>query len=122
MTLYRRIKNLRLLASAPIVVVLVFLLVSTDPFEAGPTTVLVFLSLVFILTFNIVYPMLGWARLAEGFNFAPSKTAAYYSGIIDSAGVIFLVGLKTLAQLQLADVLLVACFEILANFYVLRRL
>jgi uncharacterized membrane protein len=44
-----------------------------------------------------------------------------YTGVALAAGIVFLIGLKTLRQLQAIDVALVLVFEFLLNFYLLRR-
>ncbi len=114
--------NPQIVMSATTTVALIFILMARDPFASGPTVVLIFLCLVFIAVFNLTYYLNTRIKLSERFKFTPSKVASYYSSILVATGAIFLIGSQTIGQLQLADVLLVACFEILANFYVLRRL
>ena len=114
--------NTQTIISVAISAALIFLLVSRDPFESGPTIVLVFLCLLFVLIFNLTYRLNKCVRTSERFKISPSRVASYYSSILVATGVIFLVGLQTIGQLQVTDILLVVCFETLANFYILRRL
>ncbi len=114
--------NKHTIISAVISAALIILVVSKDPFESGPTIVLAFLCLLFILIFNLIYSLNRRARTSERFKLSPSRIASYYSSILVATGAIFLVGLQTIGQLQVTDMILVVCFEVLANFYVLRRL
>lgn len=97
------------------------LLVTSDPGEGGPRLVLAFLTVVFGLLlscFSLLIQMVGYL-LRSG-----SQRSWYrilYSATVLSFGVVFLLGLQTLGQLRLIDVVLVALFEVVLNFYILRR-
>ncbi len=100
---------------------LLWLLVTTDPGEGGPRLVLLFLAAVFVLLlscFSLLIQIVG--HLVR----SGTKQSWYrilYSATVLSFGVVFLLGLQTLGQLRLIDVILVALFEVVLNFYILRR-
>lgn len=122
MTFFKKHLNHHLLFIIVGIVALLLLSVSTNPFEAGPIIVLAFLSLVFLVVFSLTRYSVGALSNSEKLGLQFSSPAIYYSSILISTGAVFLIGTKTIGQLQLVDLLLVACFELLANFYVLRRL
>jgi len=102
-------------------VALLWLLATTDPGEGGPQLVLVFLTAVFVLLlscFSLLIQILGRIFRSEGKR---SWYRILYSATVLSFGVVFLLGLQTLNQLRLIDVVLVALFEAVLNFYILRR-
>lgn len=101
--------------------VLLWLLVASDPGEGGPRLVLVFLTAVFVLLlscFSLLIQTLG-QLLKPGSQRSWYRTL--YSATVLSFGAVFLIGLQTLGQLRLIDVVLVILFEIVLNFYILRR-
>lgn len=91
----------------------------TNPTTGGPFILIAFLILVFLTSFSIFYTTLGYAKKRA--LFTSSRTAIYYTSIIVASGVVFLVGLQSLRQLQYVDLILVSCFQVLTLFYVHRR-
>ncbi len=90
-----------------------------DPGQGGPLVVLSFLLLVFLLVLLLSITML--RLLEKNLSKKFSWLRVLYTGVAIAAGVVFLIGLKTLRQLQAIDVALVVVFEFLLNFYLLRR-
>ena len=110
--------HLLLLASSTLG--LLYLLLSHNAASGGPVLILVFLFFLFVFVFslaniasNLVVKLVGLKK--------PSVLRELYTGVSIAAGFVFLVGLMTLNQLQLADVVLVIAFELLLNFYLFRR-
>lgn len=99
---------------------LLFILTTRDPGSGGPVLIILFLLLLFIalcsgtiLFIEYILKFLGaksfsWVRLL-------------YTSVALVSGLVFLVGLQTLRQLQLVDIILVLVFELVLNFYLLRR-
>lgn len=101
-------------------IVLVLFVTQTSPGGGGPITILFFLTAIFILSFS------GAALLITEVSIRLLKKEhqsihLFYSSILIATGIVFLVGLQTLGQLQPVDVILVVIFEVLLNFYILRR-
>lgn len=92
---------------------------SQHPGRGGPVVILGFLLLVFVAFTSL--SALGLQLIARIFKikFTPIRLA--YTAILLGLGIVFLVGLQTLHQLQVIDVILLVLFEVLLNFYVLRR-
>lgn len=91
-----------------------------NPGTGGPVVVLFFLASVFIFSLS------GASLVIQEVSFRIFKKKHYhihlfYFSILVATGVVFLVGLQTLGQLELIDVVLVVVFEVLVNFYILRR-
>ncbi len=99
---------------------LIILVVSQDPGQGGPVVIMPFLALLFVAYFCSVSLVLQFiSSLVSSFNF--SWVRLLYTSVAIAGGMIFLTGLQTLRQLQLVDVILVILFELMLNFYILRR-
>jgi len=90
-----------------------------DPGEGGPLVVLLFLLLLFLLA--LLTSVLILRVVERKFSKRFSRIRVLYTGVALAAGVVFLIGLKTLGQLQAIDIALVFVFEFLLNFYLIRR-
>jgi hypothetical protein len=96
------------------------IILSKNPGEGGPVLILAFLLVLFIWLFSLISVVYRLVIRILSLK-KPSAVRELYTGVSLSAGLVFLVGLQTLSQLQLADVVLVGVFELLLNFYLLRR-
>lgn len=93
---------------------------SSQPGAGGPIIILVFLVLLFIILLSLAnFVVQVMLKILKRKNFTPLRL--FYTSVILALGGIFLVGLQTLQQLQAVDIVLVIAFEILLNFYLLRR-
>jgi hypothetical protein len=100
---------------------LIWLLLTSDPGVGGPRLVLVFLATVFILLLSCFSILI---QIVSHLIISGSRQSWYrilYSATVLSFGVVFLLGLQTLGQLRIIDVILVTLFELVLNFYILRR-
>lgn len=94
----------------------------TNPFSGGPMVVVFFLCSLFILVFTGTLKTLDHILTFKKVRYTLSSAGRYYSALVIAIGVVFLIGLSTIGQLQPTDALLVIVFEVLANFYIFRRL
>lgn len=86
----------------------------------GPFIILIFLAFLFVFFVSLTYILLqNTTRLLKRTNF--STIRILYTSVVIATGGVFLVGLQTLRQLQPVDVILTVLFEIVLNFYLLRR-
>jgi len=104
-------------ALAALMIVLFF-----NPYSGGPVVVVTFLAAIFALLFSATAKGIRKILSIERIHYTLSTAGLYYASLVVAIGSIFLLGLSTIGQLQMTDVLLVLVFEILANFYILRRL
>ena len=96
------------------------LLITNNPGSGGPMVILFFLALLFIFFVSFAGILIQFvARIFKLADFSTSRLL--YTSVIIAAGCIFLVGLQTLRQLQSIDVILTLLFEVVLNFYLLRR-
>lgn len=95
------------------------LFIFTNPNEGGPVLVVIFLALLFILLFLITFTALAMPTFSKA---ALSRPARYYSSIVAASGISFLVGLQTIRQLQILDIVLTMVFIGGSLFYIYRRL
>lgn len=101
-------------------VLLLLVVMTQNPGSGGPLVILLFLSLVFLLLFLMVTLLIRLLnRLVSGTAFSPTRTL--YTSIAVATGLVYMIGLRTLGQLQVIDVVLVVVFELVLNFYLLRR-
>ena len=114
-----RVILLKLLPVLFTVVALAVILVTSRPTEGGPIIVLSMLALLFLLFVQVISLGLGVVTSVFGVSLSPSRI--FLLSIVISVGGIFLVGLQTLNQLSLTDVILVILLEVVANFYIARR-
>ena len=111
----------------PAVFVVLFLsllitVILTNPYNAGPALVLFFLILVFTFSFVLTLILQNFAVNFKVLSISDSSVARYYSGLVVATGVTYLVAIQTVGQLQSVDLVLVIIFELMANFYIHRRL
>ncbi len=110
---------LRLMPLLLTVVAIATLLVTSRPTNGGPVVVLSMLSLVFLLFVQVL--SLGLGVVAPVFGVLLSSSRVFLLSVLLSVGGVFLVGLQTLNQLSVTDVILVVFLEVIANFYIARR-
>lgn len=106
--------------TAPAAFLVAVITVAANPNEGGPIVVLLFLLAIFLFLFSFLFTA---ARLIVQI-FSISKFSLYkliYVALSLAIGTVFLIGLQTLQQLRLIDVVLVGVFELLLNFYIVRR-
>ncbi len=104
------------------VVVLIFFLFSTSPVEGGPFVIIIFLSLVFFVIYSLILLCLNVLPEVQRQGIVITKQAKRYAGLAIASGVVYLLGLATVGQLQVVDAILVFLFELMIVFYILRRL
>ena len=97
------------------------MLTSTNPVIGGPKVILVFLSIVFIFLFCLYCLLIQIIIRIAGYGTRALDTRLIYCSIILAIGSIFLIGLQTLGQLGLADIVLVSTFVAILMFYIIRR-
>jgi hypothetical protein len=104
---------------AVIIASTMFIVLTKDPGSGGPLIILSFLLLIFLalLTSTVIAIRIIERKSAQKFSWL----RILYTGVAIAAGGVFLIGLKTLRQLQAIDIALVVVFELLLNFYLLRR-
>lgn len=102
-------------------VFLIWLIVTTNPGAGGPKIVIFFLSIFFLFTLCLVSILLQLIWSFIGIKSDYSWYRLLYSSTLFAFGMVFLLGLQTLSQLRLIDVILVLMFEAVVNFYILRR-
>lgn len=90
-----------------------------QPGKGGPVIILGFLALMFLLF--IAMAALFLSVISTVFKLHFSSLRVFYTAVIAAVGGIFLIGLQTLRQLQIVDIVLVVLFELILNFYLLRR-
>ena len=96
------------------------LVVLASPVSGGPVTIFLFLLLLLLFVFSLVLLVFKFL-LHSASNVRISTSSYYYIAFSVALGAIFLVGLQTLQQLRLIDIILVLIFEVLINFYLPRR-
>ncbi len=98
---------------------LLFITLTKSP-NGGPVTILSFLLLAFVFSMSLATLVIQ-AASAVLFKRPVAVYKLLYSAFLIGLGIVFLTGLQTLRQLQPVDIILVLLFEILLNFYFLRR-
>ena len=109
--------HLLTLGVTPLLIMAVTL--TTRPSSGGPVVVLLLLALMFVLLLNITYLCIKFVGAAFRL-----KYTVYHSLLISVCvvvGLILMLGLQTLGQLDVVDVLLIVFLEILLLFYITRR-
>lgn len=100
--------------------VLTTILLFTSP-EDGPTTIVAALICLFVLSLSIINTaIIQFVRLVGRADL--KQVQSFYLSLLVSTGVVFIVGLQTLGQLEISDVILTAVFVLILGFYILRRL
>lgn len=99
---------------------MMYLLMTQNPGEGGPVVILSFLLLLFLGAFSVL--SIGVQVVARTLRITHfSWVRRLYTSISLAGGIVLLVGLQTLRQLQIADIVLITLFELTLNFYLLRR-
>ncbi len=96
---------------------LLIIITTKSPGQGGPIVVMLFLLFIFMCTLSFTVSMLRFI----GRKLGMSGVRILYTSVAIAAGAVFLVGLQTLRQLQVVDLVLILVFELLLNFYLLRR-
>lgn len=113
---YKKLPLVGLLIS---VIGISFVIIAQTP-ERGPVVVMIFLLLLFIGYMAMISLVIQVTRSIFAKK-SFSWTRLLYTSVALAGGAIFLTGLQTLRQLQSIDVILVLVFELVLNFYLLRR-
>jgi hypothetical protein len=97
-----------------------------NPNSIGPNGILIFFILFYFLCFVTTIMLLrlvvAVARLrTPGKRIIPRTRGFYFASIVALAPVM-LIALNTLGQLEFIDIVLVAIFELVALFYIQRRI
>lgn len=95
------------------------IILSTTSPNGGPVYILIFWLMLFLLLLSFVYATL--FIIKRSLYKKISTRSHLYLSINFSLGLIMVLGLKSLGQLDLIDLILVASFEFISNFYILRR-
>ena len=98
----------------------VFFLLANNPGEGGPTVVLIILGLQFLVIMLLSLTVLYIARTKFKLLMF-SRLRMLYTSVAIAVGIVYLIGLQTLGQASLIDIILVLTFEALLNFYLIRR-
>lgn len=117
---HARYTRLPLAVASVSIIGLISLVVSSDPGHGGPIVILFFLLLTFIACLSLVAVLIQLLVGLFGKKLF-SWVRILYTSVAISSGVLFLIGLQTLKQLQLVDIVLVVVFEVMLNFYLFRR-
>lgn len=113
------ISRLQLLSLVSTPLIIAAIILTTKPSSGGPVIVLLVLALLFVLLLNIAYHCIKFVGAAFRL-----KYTVYHSLLIAVCvvvGLILILGLQTLGQLGVVDVLLILFLEILLLFYITRR-
>lgn len=116
---HKKLLKLSTVSSVISLLGLVFVGLTKNP-NGGPITILSFLLLVFVFSVSVA------SLVIQAFSATIRKQPVrvyklFYSAFLVGLGIVFLTGLQTLRQLQPVDIILVLLFELLLNFYFLRR-
>lgn len=107
------------------------MLYMTSPRQAGPFGVLAFFILLYIVAAAISYLVLvtitklfatrgpagRWRLAAE----RVSRSKLYYYASVIGLGPVILLGMRTVGEIRLTDLLLLCLFQVLSCFYIHRR-
>lgn len=99
---------------------LAIIVATNNPAIGGPKVILLFLVVLFALLVNLFALLLQYLALIIKLN-DYSSTQLIYCSVTLAFGVVTLVGLQTLGQLRIVDVLLVGMFVTVLQFYIIRR-
>jgi hypothetical protein len=97
---------------------LVIIASSTSP-KGGPINILIFWLVIFLLLSSSIYGVLGLVKKAILKTL--SAKARMYISINFTLSIILILGLRSLGQLDFTDLILIISFELISNFYILRR-
>lgn len=100
---------------------LILLLNLFNPIQIGPNGILVFFILVYLLIFLVVLSILRIAQSVFKKRQQSTQKLVYLAAVVSFAPVM-LMALSSINQLQVLDVALVFVLEVLAIFYVSRRM
>jgi hypothetical protein len=100
---------------------LLFVLVNLfSPLQVGPNGILGFFFLLYLLCATLT--LMGFKAFRQLFKVRTSTIKLLYLSATISFAPVMLIALNTLNQLQLIDIVLVFIFELLALFYIFRRI
>lgn len=91
----------------------------TNPITGGPRVVVGALFLLFLLTYQAAALLV--SRMTHWFNLGMAPLKIRVFAVLLAVGSVVVVGLKSLDQLGIADLALVALTELVAGFYIARR-
>jgi hypothetical protein len=98
------------------------LMLTTDPSNGGPILIICFLAAFFVLAFMGLLLLGAYLNKRVNLPFKLNKSTRYYCAISLATGFVYLIGLQTVGQLQLLDVVLTMLLETIINFYIIRRI
>lgn len=118
----KRHKSQMVLACSMIGFLSIFVLIAsfTSPISGGPVVIFLCLLVLLLFIFSTIALILKNV-LRNVVKAKVSSSSVYYIAFSVALGAIFLIGLQTLQQLRLIDVILVLVLEVLINFYLTRR-
>jgi hypothetical protein len=101
--------------------ILAIMLLTKNPGTGGPQLIIAFLFMTFLLLTCVfsLFLQVVWSILKV--SNPHSWIRLLYSSVVLAFGSVFLIGLQTLGQLRIIDVILVVLFELVLIFYTLRR-
>lgn len=112
--------------AAPIVLAFLIIIVftTTNPKDSGVAGIFGVFVLVYLfflsLFFSLIHAFFLIARRV-GLRLGASRQRVYYIASVVALLPVFLLGLRSLGQLRVSDVLLIVSFCAIACFYVIRR-
>lgn len=115
----KKFLKLSAVASTVSLIILICFSTLTNP-NSGPVTILIFLLLSFIF-FSSLATVVVQLISAPMLKKPLALNRLLYTSFVLGVGGVFLVGLQTLGQLQLIDVVLALMFEAIVIFYFFRR-
>ncbi len=100
--------------------ILAIIVATKNPVSGGPRVIILFLSVLFLVLVNIFALLLQtiWMFYSKQ-DYSWSRLL--YCAVTLAIGVVFLIGLQTLNQLRVVDAVLVVAFEVVVQFYIIRR-
>jgi|GEM_PF-6856792 len=100
--------------------IMTVLLSTTNPLSIGPNGILLFFLVLYLLGVVIALAAIkGWQAL---FGRSVPNLKSFYLASVTAFAPVMLLALNTLNQLQAIDAVLVVAFELLALFYIFRRI
>lgn len=110
-----------LVTSVVSLILLIFILMFSNPVNSGPVAIVAVLSVAFLFIYSATLFITAVLPKRIGWNLIQTRASRYYSSLAISVGCVYLLGLGSIGQLQLVDVVLVVVLEVVSIFYILRR-
>ncbi|MGD8374087.1 MAG: hypothetical protein PVI21_04515 [Candidatus Woesebacteria bacterium] len=107
------------------VVLLFFALSVTSPLSAGPAGILLVFALMYLVALSLLFAALALVLVVVEKVANRTQTIGkklYYIAAIVAMAPIFILALNTIGQLDIKDFILVLILELMACFYVARRM